>query len=194
MNDTSRADDASVIGRSRHDPEAFAEIFRRHAPDIKRYVTRRLGSQPAEDVVAETFLAAFRQRERYDLTRTSARPWLYGIATNLMGRHARQEVRQLRAFERSGVDPVTASFTDQVDRQVTAEAFGPQLARALAAMPQGRRGALLLVAWGDLSYAEVAQALDVRIGTVRSRINRARAQLRRELGEGAALSEELVHE
>jgi RNA polymerase sigma factor (sigma-70 family) len=192
MNDTS--DDASVIDRSRRDPEAFAEIFRRHAPDIKRYVARRLGSQAAEDVVAETFLAAFRQRARYDMARPSARPWLYGIATNLMGRHARQEVRQLRALERSGVDPVTASFTDQVDRQVTAEAFGPQLARALAAMPRGRRDALLLVAWGDLSYAEVAQALDVRIGTVRSRINRARTQLRRELGEGAALSEELVHE
>ncbi|MFF0519811.1 RNA polymerase sigma factor [Actinomadura nitritigenes] len=199
MSDTSRAeaDDASVIGRSRHEPEAFAEIFRRHAPDIKRYVTRRLGGDAAEDVVAETFLAAFSQRNAYDLTRPNARPWLYGIATNLMGRHVRTEVRYLRALRRTGADPVTAAFTDRSDERLTAEASGPRLAAALAAMPKGRRDALLLVAWEGLSYPEVARALGVRVGTVRSRINRAKAQLRRELGGTdvmAIVSEEPVHE
>jgi RNA polymerase sigma-70 factor (ECF subfamily) len=60
MSETSRAeaDDSAVIGRSRQEPELFAEVFRRYAPDIKRYVTRRLGPEAAEDVVAETFLAA----------------------------------------------------------------------------------------------------------------------------------------
>ena len=199
MSETSRAeaDDASIIGRSRREPEAFAEVFRRYAPDIKRYVTRRLGAEAAEDVVAETFLAAFRQRDGYDLSRPSARPWLYGIATNLMGRHVRTEVRQLRVLERTGADPVTAPFTERSDERLSAEASGPTLAGALAALPNGHRDALLLVAWGDLSYPEAAQALGVRIGTVRSRISRARKKLRRDLGginPMAIVNEEPVHE
>ena len=199
MSETSRAeaDDAAVIGRSRQDPEAFAEVFRRYAPDIKRYVTRRLGTEAAEDVVAETFLAAFRQRDGYDLSRPNARPWLYGIATNLMGRHVRTEVRQLRLLERTGTDPVMASFTDRSDERLSAEAFGPTLAGALAALATGHRDALLLVVWGELSYPEAAQALGVRVGTVRSRISRARRRLRRDLGgvdPVAIVREESTHE
>ncbi|GGQ24078.1 RNA polymerase sigma-70 factor (ECF subfamily) [Actinomadura coerulea] len=191
------ADDASVIRRSRQEPEAFALVFRRYAPDIKRYVIRRLGADAAEDVVAETFLAAFRQRDRYDLSRPNARPWLYGIATNLMGRHVRTEVRQLRVLERMGTDPVMEPFTERSDERISAGASGRALASALAALPRGHRDALLLVAWGDLSYAEAAQALDVRVGTVRSRINRARQKLRRHLGATDPViyvSEEPVHE
>lgn len=191
------ADDASVIRRSRQEPEAFAEVFRRYAPDIKRYVIRRLGADAAEDVVAETFLAAFRQRDRYDLARPNARPWLYGIATNLMGRHVRTEVRQLRVLERMGTDPVMEPFTERSDERLSAGASGRALASALAALPKGHRDALLLVAWGDLSYAEAAQALDVRVGTVRSRINRARHKLRKHLGTTESViyvSEEPVHE
>ena len=86
-------DDARVIERSRAEPEYFALLFRRHAPLLQRYVTRRLGPQAAEDVVNEVFLVAFRQRRSYDLSRADARPWLYGIATNLVGRHRRGEVR-----------------------------------------------------------------------------------------------------
>ncbi|TNY36347.1 RNA polymerase sigma factor [Thermomonospora catenispora] len=185
MTETSRTSeeaDADLIARSRREPEAFAELFRRHAPDITRYVTRRLGADAAEDVVAETFLTAFRQRARYDVARPDARPWLYGIATNLIGRHVRTEVRRLRALERTGVDPVTAPFTERSDERVSAAAVRRALAAALAALPAGHRDALLLVAWGGLSYEETAQALGVRIGTVRSRISRARSRMRRELG------------
>jgi RNA polymerase sigma factor (sigma-70 family) len=185
MSETSRTRgeaDACLIERSRREPEAFAEVFRRHAPDIKRYVTRRLGTDAAEDVVAETFLAAFRQRGRYDVRRPDARPWLYGIATNLIGRHVRTEVRQLRILERTGADPVTAPFTERSDERVSAGAARRNLAAALAKLPAGHRDALLLVAWGGLSYEETAQALGVRIGTVRSRVSRARSGLRRELG------------
>ncbi|MFI9838302.1 RNA polymerase sigma factor [Nonomuraea sp. NPDC051941] len=199
MSGTSRAevDDAACIERSRRDPEVFAEVFRRHAADITRYVTRRLGEDAADDVVAETFLAAFRQRDGYDLSRPSARPWLYGIATNLMRRHVRTEVRQLRVVERTGADPVTASFADRSDERLSAEASGRRLAGALAALPKGHRDALLLVAWGGLSYAEAAEALGVRLGTVQSRINRARGRLRAELGginPSATVSEESVCE
>jgi RNA polymerase sigma factor (sigma-70 family) len=184
--------DAAVIQLSRHEPEQFTVVFRRHAPYIQRYVVRRLGQDAAEDIVAETFLAAFRQRDCYDLSRADARPWLYGIATNLIGRHRLAETRQYRAVARTGADPVTESFTDGVDDRVSASAAGRRLAAALARLPEELRDTLLLVAWGDLSYEETATALGVPIGTVRSRVSRARGKLRRTLGNTnpAAFQEE----
>jgi RNA polymerase sigma-70 factor (ECF subfamily) len=156
-------DDAAVIQLSRHEPEHFTVLFRRHAPHIQRYVVRRLGPDAADDIVAETFLLAFRQRDSYDQGRADARPWLYGIATNLIGRHRRAEVRLYQALARTGADPVTEAFTDQVDDRVSAGTAGRRLAAALA-------------------YAEAAAALGVPVGTVRSRVSRARGKLRRALG------------
>jgi RNA polymerase sigma factor (sigma-70 family) len=181
--DVAQHDDATVIGRSRHEPEVFEILFRRHAHDIQRYVVRRIGADAADDLVAETFLLAFKQRDRYDMSRTDARPWLYGIVTNLIGRHRRAEIRHYRALARTGVDPVAESFTDRVDAAVSADAVKQRLAAALAALPAAHRDTLLLVAWGDLSYEEVAVALRVSAGTVASRINRARSKLRRSLGD-----------
>ena len=176
------ADDATVIQLSRHEPEQFTVLFRRHAPHIQRYVVRRLGQDAADDIVAETFLLAFRQRESYDQTRADARPWLYGIATHLIGRHSRAEIRMYRALARTGADPVMEPFTDRVDERVSASTASRQLAAALARLPEESRDTLLLVVWGDLSYAEVATALGVPVGTVRSRMSRARSKLRRTLG------------
>lgn len=177
------ADDASVIMRSRHEPEVFSDLFTRHAATIQRYVTRRLGPDAADDVVADTFLLAFRQRDSYDPARADALPWLYGIATNLIGRHRRNEVRLYRALARTGVDEVTAPFTDQVDNAVAASMANRRVAAVLARLPAIYRDPLLLLAWGDLSYEETAIALGVPKGTVRSRVSRARARLRRMLGD-----------
>jgi RNA polymerase sigma-70 factor (ECF subfamily) len=179
---TTDVDDAAVIQLSRHEPEHFTVLFCRHAPHIQRYVVRRLGQDEADDIVAETFLLAFRQRDSYDLTRADARPWLYGIATNLIGRHRRAEIRLYRALARTGVDPVTEAFTDRVDDQVSAGTASRRLAAGLARLPEELRDTLLLVAWGDLSYAEAATALGVPVGTVRSRVSRARSKLRQTLG------------
>ena len=186
------ADDAAVIQLSRHEPEYFTELFRRHAPYIQRYVVRRLGQDAADDIVAETFLLAFRQRDSYDQTRSDARPWLYGIATNLIGHHRRAEIRLYRALARTGADPVTESFTDRIDDRVSASTASRRLATALARLSAELRDTLLLVAWGDLSYEETATALGVPVGTVRSRISRARSALRRSLGDTnpAAFDEE----
>ncbi|MFF5114054.1 RNA polymerase sigma factor [Streptosporangium sp. NPDC000509] len=193
--DETEVDDASLIGRSLREPEAFAAVFHRHAPDIKRYVTRRLGADAAEDVVADTFLAAFRGREGYDLSQPGARPWLYGIATNLIRRHKRVEVRRLRVLERTGVDPVTVPFTERSDERLSADAVRRRLAAALARLPAGHRDALLLVTWGGLTYPEAAQAMGVPVGTVRSRVNRARGRVREELGgiDPTSVSEETFH-
>ena len=181
-----RDDDGAVIARSLADPEQFAVVFRRHAPDIHRYVVRRLGADAADDVVADTFLTAFRLRSRYQQERANARPWLYGIATNLISRHRRAEVRQYRALARTGLDPVTEPFTDGADARVSAGAESKPLAAALARLPAVHRDALLLVALGDLSYEEAAVALGVPVGTVRSRLSRARGKLRQALGEGVS--------
>ncbi|WP_433351725.1 RNA polymerase sigma factor [Microtetraspora malaysiensis] len=177
------ADDAKVIERSRHEPERFATLFTRHAPALKRFVIRRLGQEFAEDIVAETFARAFQHRETYDLSRGDARPWLYGIATNLIGRHRRQEINLYRALSRTGVDSVIEPFTDQIDQRVAANGARRRLATALAGLPRGHRDTLLLVTWAELTYEQAAQALGVPVGTVRSRVNRARSKLRRALGD-----------
>ncbi len=179
---TDARDDAEIIGRSRADPEQFAVLFRRHAEAIGRYAGRRLGAA-ADDIVADTFLAAFRQRASYDLTRPDARPWLYGIASNLLRRHQRDEVRMLRALARSGVDPVAESFAERADARLTAAASSRAVAAAIAALSADQRDVLLLVAWADLTFDQVAQALHIPEGTVRSRLNRARTRLRADLGD-----------
>lgn len=128
--------DSEVIRRSRQQPEQFALLFQRHAPALGRYVTRRLGPDLAQDVVAETFLAAFRQRAGYDLTRPDARPRLHGIAAILIRRYYRDEERKLRALERTGIDPVMASAADHVEAALAADATS----RAVAAAIAGRHG------------------------------------------------------
>ncbi|ELS52323.1 RNA polymerase sigma factor [Streptomyces viridochromogenes] len=177
------ANDAEVVAGSLEQPELFARLYDRYAPDIHRYAARRLGDGAADDITADTFLTAFRIRSRYDLTRPSARPWLYGIAANLIGKQRRTEVRALRALARTGHDPVAASWVEDSDSRVAAQ--GP-LADALASLSAGDRHVLLLVAWADLTYQEVAEALDLPVGTVRSRLNRARRKVRTALGADPA--------
>lgn len=179
------ASDASVIARSRDEPELFSMIFDRYFPAIHRFAASRLGPGPADDVAADTFLAAFDQRDRYDLACATARPWLYGIATNLISRHRRSEVRLYRALGRSAARDEAESHADRVADRVSAEGLSPELARGLARLSQGDRDALLLVVCAQFSYAEVALALDVPIGTVGSRVNRARRKLRKTLGPTA---------
>ncbi|PPK65189.1 RNA polymerase sigma factor [Actinokineospora auranticolor] len=173
------ATDAEIIERSRREPESFAEIFDRHAPHIHRYLARRLGREAADDAVAETFLAAFDKRERYDRGRPDARPWLYGIATNVAGGHRRAEARRFGARPH----PVDAhDHADRVAADVTARSLRAQLTAALGALSPGDRDVLLLIAWEQLAYEEVASALDIPVGTVRSRLNRARRLVREALG------------
>lgn len=179
--DTSAVTDAAIIERSLSEPEVFATIFDRYSDDIFRYVARRLGAEVAEDLMAETFIVAFRRRGRYDPSRPAARPWLYGIATNLIGGHKRSEARRWAAFARVPPVPLDEPVADRVADQVSAQAVAPQLAEALARLPARYRDVLLIIAWGDLDYAEAAQALGIPIGTVRSRLSRARAAVRKEL-------------
>ncbi|MFG2454993.1 RNA polymerase sigma factor [Streptomyces sp. NPDC048512] len=176
-------DDAEIVAQSLEEPELFATLYDRYAPDVHRYAARRLGDAAADDITADTFLVAFRIRSRYDQSRANARPWLYGIAGNLIGKQRRAEVRALRALARTGHDPLGASggpfWPEDTDSRIAAQ--GP-LAGALAGLSAPDRHVLLLVAWAELTYQEVAEALGIPVGTVRSRLNRARRKVRTALG------------
>lgn len=141
-------DDATLIAQSLRSPERFAALFDRHAPAIHRYVARRLGSDAADDLVADTFLVAFQQREKYDPAHASARPWLYGIATNLVHRRHRDETRLFRAIGRASADAAAEPMADQVTGRVAAGALRSRLASALARLPGSQRDVLLLAASG----------------------------------------------
>jgi RNA polymerase sigma-70 factor, ECF subfamily len=184
--------DAGLVAASLDEPERFAAVFDRHAPSIHQYVARRLGRDAADDVTAETFLTAFRTRARYDSARAGVRPWLYGIAAKLISRHRRQEVAALRLLARTGQDPVAESWADSADERVDAQAASRSLAGALAKLTAGERHALLLLAWADFTYTEIAEALDIPVGTVRSRLSRARKKMRAQAGVLVPLNESLT--
>ncbi|GAA1208119.1 RNA polymerase sigma factor [Pseudonocardia alaniniphila] len=171
------ADDSAVLVASLARPDEFALIFDRHAAAIRSYCARRVGASTAEDLVAEVFLTAFEQRGRFDPARAVV-PWLFGIATNLLRRFHRQEQRGFRAIARTGRDPVMEGMAERIAERVDAGRFSRELAAALAAMPGTERDVLLLFAWADLGYAEIAEALSIPVGTVRSRLSRGRARLR----------------
>lgn len=180
---TAQLDDARAIELSLTQPQAFTIVFERHFDEIHRYLRRR-DPEEAEELAAETFAAAFDARHRYRALGDSALPWLYGIASNLLRRRRRSESRALRAHARSGGrrEPASDDVDDALAR-ADALRLSASLAAALARLNANERDALLLYALSDLSYEEVAFALEIPIGTVRSRIARARrkcsASLRR---------------
>lgn len=173
-----RMTDADLAVAIRSDPGQFAMVYERHFRDIYRYVAGRLDTQAADDIAADTFLVAFRQRNRFDPGRGGLRPWLFGIATNLVAQHRRQEARHYKTLARAGTEPAVSSHESRVVSVVSAQMAQPQLARALATLPQGERDVILLVALGQLSHDEVAQALGISPGTVGSRLSRGRQKLR----------------
>ncbi|MGN9907572.1 RNA polymerase sigma factor [Phytohabitans sp. LJ34] len=169
--------DAEVIGASLADPDRFAQLYDRYAAQLYRYAYQRVGPQHAEDVVADTFVAAFQARHSYDQDRVEARPWLFGILTRKMARHHRSEKARLGAHARAAPE-ATPDFADRVAARVAAGAVAAELAAALAGLPRRNRDVLLLIAWADLSYEEAAAALDIPVGTVRSRLHRAKKRVR----------------
>lgn len=172
------ADDATVIAASLDDPDRFAQVYEKHAGKLYGYAYRRVGREIAEDVVADAFVAAFRARHTYDPGYPNAFPWLLAIVHRELARHHRAENARYRAYLRVKPDSGEEAFADRVAASASAQAWRRPLAAALARLGRKERDVLLLVAWGDLSYEEVARALDIPVGTVRSRLNRARRRMR----------------
>ena len=139
--------DGAVIAGSLAMPGAFGVIFDRHGSTLLRFLGRRVDPAEAEDLLGEVFRIAFERRSAFERDRDSARPWLYGIAANVVTKHYRSEARRSRAMD------------------------------AIGTLPEAERQVLLLFAWEELSYDEIALALGVPVGTVRSRLSRGRARL-----------------
>jgi RNA polymerase sigma-70 factor (ECF subfamily) len=135
--------------------------------------------------MAQTFLVAFESRESFDHQWEDARPWLFGIATNLLRRHHRTEARRLKAFARAAGRDSYGDGTDRVAERLDAAAGTAMLAAAIRKLSPADRECLLLYAWADLTYEGIALATAVPVGTVRSRLNRARRTLR----DAAALNQ-----
>ena len=164
--------DVEVLRQSLSEPARFEVVYARHMGVVHRYLRWRVGEDSAQDLTAEVFVRAFRGRARYDMRHDTALPWLLGIAGNLIGDHRRAERRRLATIERL----VRGGGLDEIDRETCD--LSAELVHALRRLSAKDRDALLLVVWGELSYAEAARALDVPVGTVRSRIARARVHLR----------------
>ena len=169
--------DADLITASLSEPELFEDVFRRHYQPVRAYLQRRIGADVGEELAAQTFVVAFDHRDRFDASYPSARAWLFAIATNLLRHHARDEERHRRLLMQNATKLAPRSLEHDDDRVAAALAF-PALLRALSGLEPRDRDAFLLFALADLSYDEVAKALDIPIGTVRSRISRARRLVR----------------
>jgi RNA polymerase sigma factor (sigma-70 family) len=176
---TAARSDAEIIAASLGDTHAFTELFERHWAELQRFCQSRAGSA-GEDIASEAFRVAFDRRGRYDSLYQDARPWLLGIATNLLRDHFREAGREERKRNRSAALETLAQADGELS-ELERQLLGPRLTAALRGLPSADRDALLLLAWADLDYQQIAQALGIPVGTVRSRIHRARQRVREHL-------------
>jgi RNA polymerase sigma-70 factor (ECF subfamily) len=173
--------DRELISRSLADPQEFATVFDRHYDRIWRYLSRRSDRACADDLASETFVRAFAARTKYDQAQRDASPWLYGIATNLLRERHRSEVRRRRAYARAVESEMLDEGFEEAHGRTDAAALAPALYAALAALAPEDRDALLLLALTDLSYEGIAVATGAPVGTVRSRLHRARRHVQLDL-------------
>ena len=171
------------------DLEAFRRLYERHAVGVEAFCLRRTANRTtAEDATSEVFLELWRQRSRLTVPGDSARPLLLGIALNVLRHRWRTERRHRTTMKR---------LSEASDRSPPAENPPAATLEALAcarelveSLPRREAETLVLIAWGELSYEETAAALGVPIGTVRSRLARARSRLNRPSTEPFHLAEE----
>ena len=176
--------DSAIIAESLERPERFGALYDRHHATVFRYVRSRIGDDALDDVVADTFVEAFRTRERFRTALgDSCTPWLLGIATNMVARRRGAEQRWLRDLRLTRDRDALPDEADDTDARVTANSLAPWLTAALAQLRRRDRDALLLHVAGDLSIDEVAHALEIPAGTVKSRLSRARRILAAHLEE-----------
>lgn len=175
--------DAEIVSRSRSGEAAvFEELVHRHGQAVHGFLARRGGRQVADDLLTEVWLRAFRGRHGYDTRWPDARPWLYGIARNMLRSHRQLDVVPLQDSVGTAVDP-----WPPVDDRLDAAREERTLRRALDVLSEDDREVLLLVAWEHLSPAEAATVLEIPQGTARSRLHRARTQLKEQLAMDSAL-------
>jgi RNA polymerase sigma-70 factor (ECF subfamily) len=173
------ATDGELVMASLADPQKFGDLFDRHGLAVHRYVASRARRADIDDMVSETFITAFRTRARYDREYDDARPWLLGIATNVLRHHYRSEHRRLARLRSVHHAPEPAvDLSESVAAAVDGSFEIDRIDRALSQLDDRYRDVLLLAASADLTYEEIARALGIPVGTVRSRLARGRRRLR----------------
>jgi RNA polymerase sigma factor (sigma-70 family) len=163
------------------DADAFGLLFERHGRAVYNFAFRRVANwAAAEDATSEVFLVAWRRRREVVFTGEleSVLPWLLGVATNHLRNVRRRAARAGAALDRLGIGDVESDFSDEILGRLADEAQMADVLRVLDALPEHERDVLALCAWSGLDYQEAAVALGVPVGTVRSRLSRARGHLR----------------
>jgi len=169
---------------------ALAALFDRHADAIYNYCFRHTASwSTAEDATSTVFLEAWRGRARVAVHDETALPWLYGIANNVCRNLARSHRRMTHAVSRVSHEGTTPDHADSVVRRLDSQRQMATLLEKVAALPRREQEVLALVVWSGLSYEAAAATLDVPVGTVRSRLSRARTRLARSLDQVAPAAE-----
>jgi RNA polymerase sigma-70 factor (ECF subfamily) len=184
--------DALIIERSVHAAEHFGVIFDRHVTEVHRYLSRRAGPDSAEGLVGEVFRIAFENRSRYLTNRGCALPWLYGIAANVLRQHLRGEHRRQRLVSKLTSEASRLETNRDDSDRLRAQGDLATVLDALGLLSDAEREAVLLYAWEDLSYEEIAVAQEVPVGTVRSRLNRARKRIRERISDGGQEGDEPI--
>ena len=171
-------EDSTLWARSRAgDADAFGLLFERHAKAIYNYCFRRTGDWAlAEDLLSVVFLEAWRRRKK-KLEPGKVLPWFYGIATNVLRNQRRSQRRYKAALRRMPRGEAESSFTDLSEERIDDERRLDEALARVKTLSRRERDVFVLCAWMDLSYEDAAQALGIRVGTVRSRLSRARARL-----------------
>ncbi|MFD5769121.1 RNA polymerase sigma factor [Streptomyces sp. NPDC127049] len=173
------------------DRDAFGELFDAYGRAVHAYAVRLTGDWAvAEDVVSLTFLEAWKRRGKLRGEVCDERAWLFGVATNVARNTARSARRHRAAMARLPPPEPLPDVSDGVVRHLHDAARLAAVARAVRRLKRRDREVLALVVWSGLGYAEASVALGVPVGTVRSRLSRARLKLRllvdEELGAEAA--------
>ena len=180
--------DEDIFSQSFDDPGAFGAIFDRHFRTIYGYLARRVGAVVADDLASQVFLVAFDRRRSFRAHEGGARPWLYRIATNILSNHRRSEQRLLEGLARMGREAEMGySDTEIAEDRAMVNIELQETAALLASLDPSQRDALLLYVWAGLTYDEIAVALDIPLGTVRSRLFRARQAIRAHSDDGLSL-------
>ncbi|MFI6514363.1 RNA polymerase sigma factor [Spirillospora sp. NPDC050679] len=172
--------DAALWRRARDgDEHAFGELFDRHARAVYGFCFRRTADwTAAEDLTSVVFLETWRRRGQVRLESDSLLPWLYGVATNVLHNHRRSLRRHRAALARLPAPPPVPDGADDTAARLDAEHRMREVLASIAELPRRDREILTLSVWEGLGYAEIATALGVPVGTVRSRLSRVRAKLR----------------
>jgi RNA polymerase sigma-70 factor (ECF subfamily) len=171
--------DAELWSRSRSgDPDAFGLLFERHAGAVYNFCFRRIGDWAvAEDLLSIVFLEAWRRRDK-ELPDDKVLPWLFGIATNVVRNRRRSERRYARVLRRMPEPQPERNFAERSDERLDDEQQMHRVLALLARLPHHEQDVFVLCGWMQLSYEDAALALGVPLGTVRSRLSRARRRLR----------------